>query len=147
MNIKFEEMNESHLERLDSLLNEAAVSKNPFFHKKNLIEQMRKEKDYFKGYVAINEKEELVGYVLFSFAYSIWSGRSVYINKFYIDPQLRQKGIESQLMHRVITYAQYNDFKLVSWDISDKSEAMIRFYEKIGAKVDNVKLNCEPALS
>ncbi|MCD8260150.1 MAG: GNAT family N-acetyltransferase [Bacteroides sp.] len=146
MNIKFKEINETHLERLDSLLNEATVSKNPFFSKKNLIEQMRQEKEYFKGYVAISEEEEIVGYVIFSFAYSIWSGRSIYINKFYIHPQLRQKGIESQLMHRVITYAQYNDFKLVTWDISDKSEAMIRFYEKIGAKVDNVKLNCILAL-
>ncbi len=147
MNIKYEAINEIHFERLESLLNEAAVSKNPFSGKKNLMAQLKKEEDYFKGFVAIDAEGEIVGYVLFSFAYYIWTGKAIYMNKFYVRPDIRKRGIETQLLHRVITYAKQNDYQLIRWDISNKSETMIRFYESLGAKVDNVQLNCELALT
>jgi len=44
----------------------------------NSVEQMKKEKELFRCFVAETESKEIVGMALYFFAYYTWVGKSLY---------------------------------------------------------------------
>ncbi len=143
MEIRIEEINDSHFETLLELFREFVLfGKSP---KKTIhsIERMKKEREYFNGFVAVNGKNEIAGYATFFFAWSTWPGKALYIDDLYIRPAFRSEGVGTLLITRILAHAKENSCYKVRWQVSDWSEPAVRFYEQLGATVDKVERNCD----
>lgn len=143
MDIKIESITKDHFTSLISLFVEFANFQNARDKLTNSIEQMREEENYIQGFVAQNEDNEIIGYVIIFFAYYTWVGKSLYMDDLYVRPNYRGKGIGSQLLQQVASFAKENNCKRLRWQVSDWNAPAIEFYKTIGAKISSEEMNCD----
>ncbi|MDR0844833.1 MAG: GNAT family N-acetyltransferase [Tannerella sp.] len=108
----------------------------------NSVERMTVEKEFFHCFVAETNDNKIIGYVSWFFCYYTWSGKAVYLDDLYVQPNYRSKGIGTKLIHEVIDMAKKSKCHKVRWQVSNWNKPAIDFYEKIGAEIDNVEQNC-----
>ncbi len=70
----------------------------------NTVEGIKAETEYFNCFVAVNNKDEIVGYATYFFAYFTWTGKSLYMDDLYVKENCRGAGIGKQLINKVIEY-------------------------------------------
>ena len=109
----------------------------------NSVEQMKAEKDYFKCLVAVNEDEKIIAICLYFFAYYTWVGKSIYLDDLYVLEPYRRQGVAAALLSRLFEIARNENCNRVRWQVLNWNETAIKFYEKIGAVVDDEWLNCD----
>ena len=109
----------------------------------NTVEQMFEEKSLINGFVAVNENDEILGYVTFFFAYFTWIGKSLYMDDFYVRPDYRGNEIGTKLINEVIAFAKEENCKKLHWQVSEWNQPAIGFYKSLGANVDSVESNCD----
>ena len=109
----------------------------------NSVTQMKAEKEYLHGFVAVSESDTIVGYVTYFFAYYTWTGKSLYMDDLYITREFRGLGIGTSLIREVIDFAKSNDCKKLRWQVSEWNKPAIEFYQSLGATVDSVESNCD----
>lgn len=109
----------------------------------NTYDQMVSEKEFLNGFVAVNEKEEVIGYATFFFAYFTWVGKSLYMDDLYVKPDYRGKGIGSMLINEIINKAKLENCKRLRWQVSDWNKPAIEFYKSLGASISPVESNCD----
>lgn len=102
------------------------------------IDYQRLERDGFDAkhplficYVAVI-KERVVGYAIFYYTYSTWSGKAMYLEDIYVTLEFRDKYVGSKLLKAVAKEAVDNDccrldFSVLSWNPAKK------FYKSKGA--------------
>uniref|UniRef100_A0AAQ4REJ0 Spermidine/spermine N1-acetyltransferase family member 2a, tandem duplicate 1 n=1 Tax=Gasterosteus aculeatus aculeatus TaxID=481459 RepID=A0AAQ4REJ0_GASAC len=73
-------------------LEQDGFSKNPFFH--GIVAEVPEQHKTKEGHTKI-------GYALYFYSYSSWSGRAVYMEDLYVMPEFRGKGIGKALMSKV----------------------------------------------
>ncbi|KAF1380665.1 hypothetical protein EPR50_G00196720 [Perca flavescens] len=73
-------------------LEQDGFSKNPFFH--GIVAEVPEQHKTKEGHTKI-------GYALYFYSYSSWSGRAIYMEDLYVMPELRGKGIGKALMSKV----------------------------------------------
>jgi GNAT superfamily N-acetyltransferase len=79
---------------------------------------------------------EPVGFALYFFAYSTWTGTPVlFLEDLFVEPAHRKKRIGIAMMKRLAREAVERKCKRFVWNVLDWNEPSIRFYESIGAKV------------
>ena len=79
---------------------------------------------------------EPVGFALYFFQFSTWTGRAVlYLEDLFVTPSHRGKGIGVELMKRLAREAVANDCLRFQWSVLDWNAPSIAFYESLGAKV------------
>ena len=78
--------------------------------------QMIEDSNYFNCYVA-SDKEKIVGFSTYFFAYYSWSGKAVYLDDLYVVESHRKFGIGKMLLNKIIETANENDCKKVRWQV------------------------------
>lgn len=106
-------------------------------------EQMQEEANYFQCFVAETAHKNIIGYACFFFTYYSWSGRALFLDDLYVQEAYRKHGIGKMLLNEVITFAKNNNCKKLRWQVSKWNENAISFYKSIGAKIDEVEINCD----
>ena len=86
----------------------------------------------------------MVGIALYYETFQTWRGRIYYLEDFIVSEKYRGFGIGKMLMEAFITEAISANATLVKWQVLDWNEQAIKFYEKMGAKIEkewwNVKM-------
>ncbi|WP_165040485.1 GNAT family N-acetyltransferase [Dysgonomonas sp. ZJ709] len=138
-----EKIQESHFEELISLFHEFANFEKLPEKMTNSAEQMMREKDFLLGFVAKDKNNKIAGYVTFFFAYYTWIGKSLYMDDLYIRQQYRGKGLGTILINKAISFAKESDCNKLRWQVSNWNNHAIKFYESLGATIDDVEMNCD----
>lgn len=110
-------------------------------------EQMNRDKELFKCFVAELENKEIIGFASWFFAYYSWSGKALYLDDLYVKKEFRTLGLGKRLLTAVLDVARKEECKKVRWQVSKWNTNAISFYKKIGATVDDVEINCDYSLS
>jgi GNAT superfamily N-acetyltransferase len=84
------------------------------------------------------------GYALFFEFYSTFQGRAgLFLEDIFVRPELRKKGIGTELLARVATVAWDEDYFCLRWEVLDWNQPAIDFYRKLGATfLDEWKAVC-----
>ncbi|WP_440135050.1 N-acetyltransferase family protein [Chitinophaga sancti] len=107
--------------------------------------QMAADKDLFQAFVA-ESNGVIVGFATFFWSYYSWSGKALYLDDLYLQPGYRKQGIGKALLQAVIELARSRNCKKVRWQVSNWNRNAIEFYQKMGAVVDDVEINCDLVL-
>lgn len=109
----------------------------------NSLERMQAEKEFFHAFVAVNEAGLIVGYATWFFAYFTWSGKSIYMDDLYVQPDFRGCGIGKRLLTTVAEWGKASGCHKFRWQVSDWNVSAIGFYERLGAERDLINRNCD----
>jgi len=143
MDVAIRPIQESDFTELIKLFTEfASFEKHPE-RMTNSIEQMMEEKEHILGYVALDDTDNIIGYVTVFYSYYTWVGKSLYMDDLYVKEAYRGQGIGSMLVDQAITFAKENKCKKLRWQVSDWNKSAINFYTNIGAVIDDVERNCD----
>jgi GNAT superfamily N-acetyltransferase len=75
------------------------------------------------------------GYALFFGFYSTWAGRpGLFLEDLFVRPQLRSKGIGTELLAAVARIAVAENCYGVRWEVLGWNERAIKLYEALGAE-------------
>ncbi len=79
---------------------------------------------------------EAVGYVSYTFNYSIWMG-GVYLNidDLFVWKKFRGKKIGEQLMLKIKEVGKEQGLSRIRWEVEQDNLGAIKFYEKLGAEL------------
>lgn len=143
MNIKIRKIEESDFEELISLFKEFALFEKTPEKMTNTLENMKADQEFINGFVAVSNKNEVLGYATFFFVYFTWTGKSLYMDDLYVRKDIRGHGIGTSLIKEVINFAKKEKCKKLHWQVSDWNKSAIEFYKKLGAQVDSVESNCD----
>jgi diamine N-acetyltransferase len=110
------------------------------------LEDMTRDKNLFQCLVAESEDGKIAGFASFFFTYYSWTGKGLYLDDLYVKEAYRKHAIGKGLLFRVIDLAGKEKCKSVRWLVSEWNTPAIAFYEKIGAAVSGVDLNCNLTL-
>ncbi len=90
----------------------------------------------------VAEKEnQIVGFALYFTNYSTWKGKCLYLEDFYVLPELRGEGIGSLLFDEVVSIARSRGVKRMDWQVLEWNEPAINFYKKKAAILDPEWIN------
>jgi GNAT superfamily N-acetyltransferase len=143
MNITIREIKSDDYTGLITLFTEFATFEKTPEKMTNTVDRMTVEQEFFNGFVALNDSEEIVGYVTHFFAYYTWIGKSLYMDDLYVKGEFRGHGIGTKLINQVIKYAQTTNCHKVKWQVSEWKKPAINFYKGLGASIDSVESNCD----
>lgn len=76
---------------------------------------------------------QVCGFALYHPTYSTWTGRSLYLEDLYVQPDHRGRGLGSALLARVAAEAERQGCARLDWSVLTWNESAIRVYERIGA--------------
>ncbi len=134
---------EKDFEQVLGLIKELALFEKAPKKVSNTVEQMKKEKDFFKLLVAEKPGGEIIGFALFYFVYYTWVGKSLYLDDLYVKEAYRGNKIGSALLDRVIDFGKQNHVKRIRWQVLNWNTPAIEFYKKLGANLDDEWINCD----
>lgn len=86
-------------------------------------------------------ENDIVGFALYYTSYSTWKGACLYLEDFYVKPEMRSLGIGSQLFDEVIQIAKEKKVKRMDWQVLDWNESAIEFYKGKKALLDPEWIN------
>lgn len=90
----------------------------------------------------VAEKDgQIVGFALYYTNYSTWKGKCLYLEDFYVLPELRGEGIGSMLFDEVVEIARKRGVKRMDWQVLEWNEPAINFYKKKDAVLDPEWMN------
>jgi GNAT superfamily N-acetyltransferase len=112
----------------------------------NSIERMAAESDWLTGFVAKTPSGEVVGYATFFFAYYSWTGKSLWMDDLYVSPGYRGRGLGRRLIDAVIRHARLAGCHKMRWQVSSWNTHAIGFYRSLGARLDDIQLDCHLSL-
>lgn len=147
MQITIKPISESDFEELISLFTEFSIFEKSPEKMSNSVEKMRAEKEFFHGFIARDNNNEIVGYVTYFFTYYTWVGKSIYMDDLYVKEEYRAKGIGSLLINKVVSFAKENNCNRMRWQVSNWNTHAIDFYKRMGADINDIQLNCDLILT
>ncbi|XP_026208156.1 diamine acetyltransferase 2 [Anabas testudineus] len=100
-------------------LEQDGFSKNPFFH--GIIAEVPEQHKSKEGHTKI-------GYALYFYSYSSWSGRSIYMEDLYVMPEFRGKGIGKALMSKVAQLGLAAGCSKLDFTVLDSNKSSLDFY-------------------
>ncbi|HYJ38671.1 MAG TPA: GNAT family N-acetyltransferase [Chitinophagaceae bacterium] len=143
MNITIRKATEPDFDSIFSLVYDLAVFQGCPERIMNSVEQMKKDQDFFQCYVAVTENKEIVGMASFFFAYYTWVGKSLFLDDLYVKESHRGLKIGSRLLETIFNTALTTNCKRVRWLVSEWNKPAIKFYEGIGATIDEEAWVCD----
>ncbi len=143
MEIKIREAEERDYPVIFSMIRDFAAFENCSERLVNTLELMQNEKEFINCLVAETESKEIVGYVVYFFAYYTWFGKSLYMDDLYVKDTFRGNGIGRSLINALIDFSRKENCHKLRWQVSSWNESAIGFYKKLGAIIDDVERNCD----
>lgn len=143
MNFSIEKIKDSDFEPLFALFQEFASFQNLLDLVKNSVEQMRREKEYLKGFTVKDENNDMIGYVTYFYTYHTWSGKCIYMDDLYIREKYRGHGLGTLLINKVLEVGKETKCNKMRWQVSNWNNQAIAFYENLGAILNRVEMNCD----
>ncbi|XP_049339052.1 diamine acetyltransferase 2b [Astyanax mexicanus] len=98
---------------------------NPFFQ--CLVAEVAQEHCSPEGHT-------VVGYALYFYTYSTWSGRCVYMEDLYVMPNFRGKGVGKALMATIAKVATEQQCVRLQFSVLDWNKPSLEFYLSKGAQ-------------
>lgn len=142
MNVAIREGGPEDFPALLALVKELATFEKEPEGVKNSVEQMQREKDLFKFFIA-EVDGEIVGTVVYCFTYSTWKGKTLYVDDLYVKEAYRGQKIGTALLKEIFKVAAAEQCGRLRWQVIDWNENAIGFYRKLGAKMDEKWHNCD----
>ena len=142
MNISIRNGTEADYPAIIDLINQFAFFQKTPERVTNTAEQMRSDNNLFQCFVAVDEKNRIVGYAAWFFAYFSWTGKALYLDDLYVVESARGKNIGTRLLQTVIDHATASKCVKVRWQVSTWNKPAIAFYRKMGALIDDIEMNC-----
>jgi ribosomal protein S18 acetylase RimI-like enzyme len=142
-NIIIREISESDLPSLFALFKEFTVFEKRPEALKNSLKQMNEDIEWLTGFVAVNQNQELVGYITYYPAYHTWTGKALHLDDLYLKPNYRGQGLGTVLIQKVIEIAKEQKCYKVKWQVSRWNEPAKAFYKSLGAEISNVEESCD----
>ena len=109
----------------------------------NTVDDMKKEKEFFGCFLAVNDSDEIIGMALYFFAYFTWVGKSLYLDDLFVKPEFRGMGIGQDLLDKIFKLAKTENCKRLRWQVINWNSKAIDLYERVGADIDNEWSNCD----
>ncbi|MGB0177315.1 MAG: GNAT family N-acetyltransferase, partial [Owenweeksia sp.] len=85
----------------------------------------------------------VVGISLYYPRYSTWNGRCYYLEDLYIQPEARGMGAGKALLLATVEEAKKAGAGRLDWQVLDWNEGAVRFYESLGAHIEEEWWNCK----
>ena len=142
MNIIIRKGIEADYPAIIDLINEFALFQKTPERVTNTVEQMRADNNLFQCFVAVDDRNRIVGYAAWFFAYFSWTGKALYLDDLYVVESARGLAIGTRLLQTVIDHATASNCVKVRWQVSNWNKTAIAFYRKMGAQIDDVEMNC-----
>ncbi|GAT63725.1 GNAT family N-acetyltransferase [Paludibacter jiangxiensis] len=143
MPIQIRPIEEADFTQLIALFQEFAIFEKAPELMTNTVDKMKSEKEYIKGFAAINEENTIIGYATCFFAYYTWIGKSLYMDDLYVKPEYRAQGIGTKLINSIIALAKKENCSKVRWQVSEWNTPAIGFYKSLGAQINETERNCD----
>lgn len=143
MNIAIRPAVENDFFELLNLIKDFADFENCSDKMTNSLEQMKKEKDFFNCFVAVNKSGAIIGYVVYFFCYHTWAGKSLYMDDLYVKDSFRGQGIGTELIKKVIDFGKEQNCHKLRWQVSSWNKPAVSFYKNLGANIDHIEKNCD----
>ena len=142
MDILVRKANHSDFPAIFSLIKEFASYQRTPEKVKISLDQLRRDKDIFRCYVAETATNDIVGYASFFYAYYDWTGKAIYLDDLYVKESYRKHKVGARLLDSIVVLARKEKCTRVRWQVSKWNSNAIAFYKKIGAVIDDVEINC-----
>lgn len=95
------------------------------------------ERPCVEGLMAFDEENTAIGYALFYENFASFRGqRGVYLEDLYVVREMRQAGVGLTLMQHLARLAKERGCGRIDWQVLTWNEPAIRFYELLGAEID-----------
>ncbi|PIE89490.1 MAG: GNAT family N-acetyltransferase [Acidobacteria bacterium] len=92
------------------------------------------EQPFFHVFIAENEEKQPIGFALFFYTWSTWTGRpTLYLEDLFVNPAFRGQGIGLALFKRVAKTAVNEKCQRVEWAVLDWNMLARDFYHELGA--------------
>ena len=82
------------------------------------------------------------GFALYYIRFSTWKGQRMYLEDFYVNEDMRGKGLGKLLFDRLIREARRRKLNGIQWQVLEWNEPAINFYKKYNAVFDGEWVNC-----
>jgi GNAT superfamily N-acetyltransferase len=95
------------------------------------------ERPCVEGLIAFEGENKAIGYALFYENFASFRGqRGVYLEDLYVVSEMRQAGVGLALMQHLARLAKERGCERMDWQVLTWNEPAIRFYELLGADID-----------
>ena len=84
---------------------------------------------------------EIVGMAFYYIRYSTWSGKTFYLEDFFVKKDFRRKGVGSLLFEECIRVTKKINANSMVWQVLNWNKSAINFYKKYHAEIKNDWLN------
>ncbi len=82
-------------------------------------------------------KGEIVGMAFYYIRYSTWSGKTFYLEDFFVKKDFRRKGVGSLLFKECIRVTKKINANSMVWQVLNWNKPAINFYKKYNAELKN----------
>lgn len=86
---------------------------------------------------------EVIGMAMYYYCHSSWKGKMIHLDDLVVFEKHRGKGAGTHLLRALFDEGEVNDVKGIRWEVLDWNEPAIRFYEKIGMRLDETWIGCK----
>ena len=84
---------------------------------------------------------EIVGMAFYYIRYSTWSGKTFYLEDFFVKKDFRRKGVGSLLFEECIRMTKKINANSMVWQVLNWNKPAISFYKKYNAELKNDWIN------
>ena len=141
--ITIRQFTEQDIEAIYGLIKEFAAFQKSEEKLLITIEQLKRDIGLFQCLVAEDADKQIIGFASYFYAYYSWSGKAIYLDDLYVQPLQRKQGVGSSLLNSIVQLAKQSNCIKVRWQVSNWNKNGIEFYERFGAVIDEVEINCD----
>ena len=91
--------------------------------------------------IVAEEVNQILGLSLYYISYSTWKGKCLYLEDFFVIPEMRKMGIGEQLFQKTVEIAKEMGVKRMDWQVLEWNEPALNFYRKQKAILDPEWIN------
>jgi GNAT superfamily N-acetyltransferase len=91
--------------------------------------------------IVAEEGNQIAGFSLYYISYSTWKGKCLYLEDFFVIPEMRKMGIGEQLFQKTVEIAKQMGAKRMDWQVLEWNEPALNFYRKQKAILDPEWIN------
>ena len=91
--------------------------------------------------IVAEEVNQIVGFSLYYISYSTWKGKCLYLEDFFVIPEMRKTGIGKKLFQKTVEIAKQMGVQRMDWQVLEWNEPALNFYRKQKAILDPEWIN------